>query len=99
MGFTLTSKGYNDQSTLSSLRLILYKDEVCRLPQGCQEIRVLSGRAWVTVSEKDLFLCSGDSLALNPKRTLALASALGNAPLVLEVRGQQEIGVGGPLAV
>jgi hypothetical protein len=90
MGFT--SKDHYDQSTLSSLRLILYKDEVCRLPQDCREIRVLSGRAWVTVSEKDLFLGSGDSLALNPKRTLTLASALGNVPLVMEVRGWQGMG-------
>ena len=92
MGFTFTSKGCNDQLLLTPLRLILYKDEIFRLPQGSREIRVLSGRAWVTVSEKDLFLSSGDSLALNPKRTLALASALGNVPLVMEVRGWQGIG-------
>jgi hypothetical protein len=78
--------------------LILYKDEVCRLPQACREIRVLSGRAWVTVPEKDLFLNPGDSVALNPRKAFALASALGNGPLVLEVRGQQEIGVGETLA-
>ncbi len=91
MGFTFTSKGYDDQLSLSPLRLILYKDEIFRLPQGGREIRVLSGRAWETVSEKDLFLSSGDRLALSPQKNLALASALGNTTLVLEVWGRQEI--------
>ena len=62
------------------------------------EIRVLSGRAWVTVPEKDMFLSPGDKVVLNPQKAFALASALGNVPLVLEVRGRQEIGVGEPLA-
>lgn len=87
MGFT--SKGCDNRKSLSPLRLILYRNEVFRLPRACQEIRVLSGRAWVTVSEKDLFLGSGDSLALNPKRSLALASPLGDAPLVMEVRAME----------
>ena len=98
MGFGFTSKDRYDQPTLSSLRLILYKDEVCRLPQACREIRVLSGRAWVTIPEKDMFLNPGDKVVLDSRKAFALASALGNTPLVLEVWGRQEIGVGTSLA-
>jgi hypothetical protein len=93
MGFTFSPKDQYDRTGLSSLRLILYKDEVCRLPRDCQELRVVSGRAWVTIPEKDMFLSPGDRVALNPRKAFALASALGNAPLVMEVWGRQEIGV------
>jgi hypothetical protein len=83
-GLKSESKG-DSQSTSPVLRLILYKGELFHLPQIRQEIRVLSGRAWLTVAGKDIILTRGEKMSLTKKKDLALISALGQSPLVVEV--------------
>lgn len=70
------------------LRVLLYKNEVCRLPHAYSEIRVVSGNAWVTVDSRDMFLIRGERVALDSDRDFALISALGKTPLVFEVRSE-----------
>ncbi|MCB0169752.1 MAG: ParB N-terminal domain-containing protein [Anaerolineae bacterium] len=72
------------------LRLILYKNEVCRIPQAYSEVKVVSGNAWLTMDGRDMFLVRGERASLASHRDTALISALGKTPLVLEVRSEEE---------
>lgn len=72
------------------LRLILYKNEVCRIPQAYSEVKVVSGNAWLTMDGRDMFLVRGERASLTSHRDTALISALGKTPLVLEVRSEEE---------
>jgi hypothetical protein len=69
------------------LRLMLCHNELFRLPAASPGIAVVEGTAWVTVNGRDIFLASGESLLLPSRRDSALISALGRAPLILEVFG------------
>jgi hypothetical protein len=75
--------------TPPQLRLVLYKSELYRLPANGQVIRVLSGIAWVTAAGKDMFLVAGEKMVLTASGDIALVSALGRVPLVLEVWGDK----------
>jgi quercetin dioxygenase-like cupin family protein len=66
------------------LRLVLYRKETYRLPQACRKIQVLSGAAWVTVAGEDVILTQGEKTSFMPGKDV-LISALGNAPLILEI--------------
>ena len=72
-------------STNSMLRLMLYHKELFRLPPASRWIQVVSGLAWLTVAGKDIFLTSGESVWLLGAKEVALVSALGPSPLILEV--------------
>ncbi|MCB0168494.1 MAG: ParB N-terminal domain-containing protein [Anaerolineae bacterium] len=72
------------------LRLILYKNEVCRIPHAYSEVKVVSGNAWLTTDGRDMFLVRGERASLAAHRDVALISALGSTPLVLEVRSEEE---------
>lgn len=72
------------------LRLVLYKNEVCRIPQSYSEVRVVSGNAWITMNGRDMFLVRGERANLGSSEDVALISALGKTPLVLEVRSDEE---------
>ena len=63
----------------------LENGEVFRIPQVYQEFQVLSGVAWLTVGDKDIILQSGEKASLESKKDVAVISALGKMPLVLEV--------------
>jgi len=69
------------------LRLVLYKDEVLRLPEDCKEIRVLSGNAWLTVNGKDITLTQGERESITPYKDTVLVSTLRDIPLVFEAWG------------
>lgn len=69
------------------LRLMLRHDEVFRLPATSQGVQVVSGQAWLTVAGEDIFLKNGQRLWPLANRDSALVSALGQAPLILEVLG------------
>jgi hypothetical protein len=69
------------------VRLILYRDEVFRLPAASRWVQVASGVAWLTIPGKDILLKSGESTWLLTDREMILVSALGRVPLVLEVWG------------
>ena len=66
-------------------QLTLEKGEVFRIPQAYRQFKVLSGVAWLTVGGKDIILQSGEKVSLESKKDVAVISALGKTPLVLEV--------------
>jgi hypothetical protein len=70
------------------LRLVLYRGEVYRVPPAGQGVRILRGRAWVTYGGQDILLTRGDETHFASGQDAALVSAVGCAPLVLEVEGQ-----------
>ena len=67
------------------LRLLLYQDEVYRLPRTARGVRVLAGRAWLTVAGEDVFVTPGEQVTLSVRKDGALISALGQLPLILEI--------------
>ena len=69
------------------LRLMLRHDELFRLPVTSRGVQVVSGQAWLTVNGEDIFLRKGEKLSLFTGKDLALVSALGHTPLILEVLG------------
>lgn len=78
-----------NQLTQVMLRLVVYSHEVYHLPAESQGVKVVSGVAWLTVAGKDLILRGGDRVLLNTDQ-VALISALGAQPLMLEVLTAQE---------
>ncbi|MCB0208759.1 MAG: ParB N-terminal domain-containing protein [Anaerolineae bacterium] len=87
-----SSSGFGEQpaALVPMLRLVLYKNEVCRIPQSYSEVRVVSGNAWVTMNGRDMFLVRGERANLGSSEDVVLISALGKTPLVLEVRSEKE---------
>ncbi len=70
------------------LRLVLYRGEVYRVPTAGRGVRILKGRAWATYGGEDILLARGDETQFASGQGAALVSAVGCAPLVLEVLGQ-----------
>lgn len=68
-----------------ALRLAVYPDEVYRLPQAGERVRVISGRAWLSAQGKDVILGPREQITLTVSDEAALVSALHRAPVVLEV--------------
>jgi hypothetical protein len=69
------------------LRLMLRDDELFRLPVTSRGVQVVSGQAWLTVDGEDILLRKGEKLCLLARKDSVLVSALGHAPLILEVLG------------
>ena len=67
------------------LRLLLYPGELYRLPPAARDVRVLAGRAWLTVAGEDIFVTLGEKMSLPPRKDGALISALDQCPLILEI--------------
>ena len=68
------------------LRLMLYATEVYRLPQACRAIRVLSGTAWLTINDEDIFLGKDEQVMVPATKAGVVISALGHGPLIFEAR-------------
>ena len=56
------------------------------LRRNSQVLRVISGNAWITFDGKDMYLDCDEELSLVPGRSHAVISALGDHPLVYEIR-------------
>ncbi len=67
------------------LRLVLYRGDVYRFAPAGRGLRVLRGRAWVSYSGEDIFLARGDEARLASSQGFALVSAVGRAPLIVEI--------------
>ncbi len=70
------------------LRVMLLHGEVQRIGANYRGMRVRSGRAWVTANGSDLVLKRGEEIALEVRPDTAVVSALGHAPLVIELLGE-----------
>ena len=78
-----TTHVVNPGSTV--LRLLIQPGEVYRLPEVGECLRVVTGLAWLTYQRRDVFLHGQETTCLPTSRETALISAIGKAPLVLEV--------------
>jgi hypothetical protein len=61
------------------------KGEARRLPQTPLTIRILSGEAWITLDEEDVFARGGESVTLAMGRFPAVISALGKRAVRYEI--------------
>ncbi len=69
------------------MRVMLLTGEVQRVESNYRGLRVRSGQAWVTVDGRDVVLKRCEEIALGPRHDVAVVSALGHAPLVIELLG------------
>ena len=67
------------------LRLVINPDEVYRLPEAGQCVRVASGRAWLTAQGRDIVLEPHHPIKITASSEAMLVSSLGEAPVILEV--------------
>lgn len=80
----------NRHPAIVTYRFTLLKGHTCRLPRTCPKVHVLSGTAWVTAGRKkrkDIVLGVGETASFAPEKDFVLISALGTAPLNLEIQG------------
>jgi len=70
------------------MRVMLLQGEIHRVESNYRGLRVRSGRAWVTVNGRDLVLQRCEEIALGMRHDAAVVSALGRAPLVIELLGE-----------
>ncbi len=70
------------------MRLMLVGQETYRVAHNYRGLRVRSGQAWLTVSGRDHVLKRGDEIALQVKDDYAVVSAVGRAPVVIELLGE-----------
>lgn len=71
--------------SLVTAQFTLTKNEVFRIPSACQKVHVLSGMAWLTVAGEDIILTAGEKVSLGSYQDIAILSALGEVPLLLEI--------------
>jgi hypothetical protein len=81
----LTQLFKGDLNSVMPSRFTLENGEAFRVPQAYREFQVLSGVAWLTVGNKDVILRSGEKASLESQKNVAVISALGKMPLILEV--------------
>jgi hypothetical protein len=59
--------------------------EVRRLQRTPHTIRLIAGRAWISVNGQDIVLVSGDEVCLAASRYPAVISSLNKRPAVYEI--------------
>lgn len=69
-----------------TLRIVLYKGEVCRLPRDNRGIAVSEGIAWITREGEDRVLSAGESATFCGGKWATIVSAVAG-PAVIEVMG------------
>ena len=75
-------------NTVVLMRVMLVKREAYRVTSGYRGLRVRAGRAWVTLNGRDHVLKRGQGIAIQAKKDFAVVSALGHAPLIIELLGE-----------
>ncbi len=71
---------------LSAIRYYtIGRGEARRLPKTFREFKVLSGCAWVSFAGEDSVLIPGDTASFDLNADIAVISAMGHSPLVIEV--------------
>jgi hypothetical protein len=68
-----------------SLRILLYQNELYRIPANYQRLRVVSGTAFVTQAAHDFVLGPGYEATLQRNADFALVSPLRTSPVVVEL--------------
>jgi len=70
---------------IPSQRILIYADELYRLPIPVCHVRAVRGIAYITFAGDDIILHPGECMALDTAPDRALVSPLGNAALTLEL--------------
>lgn len=91
MPFKFTKIKLENQLKTTNLmsRLVLRRGETYRLPVASAGIQIVSGVAWVTQGDRDIFLGSGQKLLLSQPKEAVLVSGLSQMPLILEILGHK----------
>jgi len=76
----------NSSADKVTLRIVLYKDEVARLPRDHRRLVVREGVAWITREGEDTILRAGDNVTFRRGKWATVVSAI-DGPLVIEVLG------------
>jgi hypothetical protein len=89
--FRFTKSKLENQLKTTNLmsRLVLRRGETYRLPVASAGIQVVSGLAWVTQGDLDIFLGGGQRLLLTHHKEAVLVSGLSQTPLILEILGNK----------
>ena len=80
----VTGKPTSGQPQVSQ-RLLLYRNELYRVPASYHKVRVITGTAFITQSAHDFILGPGHEASLQHSGDVALLSPLRNDPLVVEL--------------
>lgn len=72
--------------TIQTRRVHLDGRAAHSLPARGQTLHMVSGRAWVTLDGQDLIALTGEHVTLTKSSDIAVISALGERPLVFEIR-------------
>ena len=88
------SKNQSKATNLMS-RLVLRRGETYRLPAASGGIQVVSGVAWVTKGERDIFLGGGQRVLLTHHKEAVLVSGLSHTPLIVEILGDKATAASG----
>ena len=83
MAQSLTARSITSGSVL--LRMIVYPGEVYRLPEAGQRLQVQAGQALLTIQGRDVMLGTHETAQLPISEEAALVSAVGQAPLMVEL--------------
>ena len=67
-------------------QVLISERDTYTLPRRTQQIRVLSGGAWVSVEAEDMILNKGETLTLRADREGVIVTALSRKALQLELR-------------
>lgn len=78
-----------DEAQRASQRLVLYADELYRVPTDYAAMRVVAGAALVTHAARDLILSAGSEAALQQGKDAALVSPLRGETVVIELYGRR----------
>ena len=65
----------------------MVRGEAQRLPYTFLQFKVLSGCAWVSFAGEDSILIPGDTASYDLNADIAVISAMGHSPLVIEAPG------------
>ena len=81
----LALRGASVGAARTPLRIVLCCGETLALPRKGADVKVLSGRAWITEGGKDLVLDAGASTRVGRSSDSPLISSLGVEPVLVEV--------------
>lgn len=72
-------------------RIMLYPNELYRVPATYHKLRVASGRAYVTQAGKDMIVSRGQEVILDSTKDVALVSVLKGEQLIMELVAAQDV--------
>lgn len=84
-GLSLIQPKNSDETSRARQRILLYRDELYRVPSCYESLRVIAGVALVTQGARDLILTPGHEAHLERNQDIALVSALRGSQLVVEL--------------